>query len=148
MFAMTLLAEGQTGIRTHSANTTQQQPNHLAVLAKALNLSDAQVTSIRDTIKSQRPALKTMIQDVKAKRQSLKAAASAANPDPTAVGNAFLALRSSRANLKAGRQKLQASIRNVLTPDQQKSMDALRVVAQARYARLHRFSGGATQMGS
>jgi len=148
MFTTTLLAQGQTGIRTHSANSAQQQPNHLAVLAKALNLSDAQVTSIRDTIKSQRPELKTMGQDVKAKRQYLKAAASAANPNPTAVGNAFLALRASQASLKAGRQKLQASIRSVLTPDQQKSMDALKVVARARYARFHRFGRGATQMGS
>jgi Spy/CpxP family protein refolding chaperone len=88
-----------------------------------------------------------MVQDVKAKRQALKAAASSANPNPTAVGNAFLAMRSSQANLKAGRQKLQASIRNILTPDQQKSMDALRVVGHARYARFHRFQGEAMSMG-
>jgi Spy/CpxP family protein refolding chaperone len=149
MFTMPSFAQRQPGAAAHfGANAGNQRTNRLAVLAKALNLTDAQVTSIRNTMQSEQPSLKTMVQDVKAKRQALKAVASAANPNPAAVGNAFLALRSSEANLKAGRQKLQASIRNILTPEQQKSMDALKVVAQARHDRFHRFGGGMMPMGS
>ena len=148
LFTMASFAQGQPGnLAQHGVNGANQPRNHMAVLAKALNLSDAQVTSIRAAVQAERPSLKTMVQDVKAKRQALKAAVSSANPNPAAVGNAFLALRSSQATLKAGRQKLQASIRNILTPDQQKSMDALRVVGHARYARFHRFQGEAMSMG-
>jgi len=149
MCTMASFAQGQAGNLSHrGANAGSQQHNRLAVLTKALNLSNAQVTSIRSAVEAQRPALKAMFQDVKGKREALKAVATASNPNPTTVGNAFLALRTSEANLKAGRQKLQASIRNILTPDQQKSMDALKVVAQARFARFHRFAGGTMSTGS
>ena len=126
----------------------RQHANRLAVLTKALNLTDSQVASIRNAIQAQRSSLKPIAQDVKAKRQALQAAESAANPNPTAVGNALLALRSSEANLKAGREKLQASIRSFLTPEQQKTMDALKVFAQARHARFRRFRGEPTATGS
>jgi Spy/CpxP family protein refolding chaperone len=148
MFSMALFAQGQSRIRTHNGANAGKQTQRLAVLAKALNLSDAQVTSIRAAVQSERPALKTMLQDVKARRQALKGVAGTASPDATAVGNAFLALRSSEGNLKAERQKLHANIRSILTPEQQKSMDALKVVAQARFARFHRFGGESMATGS
>jgi len=144
VFTITLFAQGPHSPLTQSSpNTGNGQVNRLAVLAKALNLSDTQVTSIRHAIEAAQPSLRTKFQDVKAKRQALKAATSAANPDATAVGTAFLALQSSEADLKTDRRELQATIRNLLTPDQQKSMSALKVVAQARHNRFRQLAGGA-----
>lgn len=149
LFSIASFAQGQPGIAPgRTAHAAGPQGHRLAVLTKALNLSDSQVASIRSTIQGERPALKAAYQDVKAKREALKTVASASNPNPTAVGSAFLALRSSQANLKADRENLQTAISKVLTPDQQKSMKALRVVAQSRYARFHAFNSGANATGS
>jgi Spy/CpxP family protein refolding chaperone len=148
IFAVASFAQSEPGRAAGRSAEARPHADRLAVLIKALNLSDAQVTSIRSTMQNERPALKAAFQDVKAKREALKTASSAANPNPAAVGSAFLALRSSQANLKADRQKLQAAIANVLTPDQQKSMKALRVVAQSRHPRFRRFGEGSMSMGS
>src|SRR5262249_577889 len=98
IFALASFSQAQPGSAAGRAGHTRgSRGDRIAVLTKALNLSDAQVTSIRSAIQNERPALKAAFQDVKAKREALKTAASAANPNPTAVGNAFLALRSSQA---------------------------------------------------
>lgn len=143
IFTIASFAQGQSGIAAgQAAHQRRPHADRLAVLTKALNLSDSQVTSIRSTIQGERPALKAAFQDVKAKREALKTVASTPSPNSAAVGNAFLALRSSQANLRADHQKLQAAISKVLTPDQQKSMKALKVVAQSRYSRFRAMNSG------
>ena len=59
----------------------------------------------------------------KANREALKTAASAANPDPAAVGTAFLKVRADGKAMKAQLEGVHAEINGVLTPEQKAKFD-------------------------
>jgi len=143
-FATVSLAQGQRRGNSDDQKSENGVPPRIEILAKVLNLTDAQVAAIEKVFQSHEAQIKALQQDVKDKREALKAAATAANPDPATVGRAFLALRTSMENLRNARKQVMTAIDNILTPDQQKILTALRTLR--KLMRERRAAGGGLGM--
>ncbi|MEO8586772.1 MAG: periplasmic heavy metal sensor, partial [Acidobacteriota bacterium] len=88
-----------------------------------LDLTDSQKEKVKAIFASHKDEGVAFHTQAKADRQALKAAASAAKPDPAVVGAAFLKVRgdgeAARAKMKAVRTEIDA----VLTPEQRAKLD-------------------------
>lgn len=89
----------------------------------AVDLTQDQKDKVRQIIQEQKPALQAFRAQAKANREALNAAVTAPNPDPAAVGAAFLKVHADREAMKAKRKALTDSISSVLTPDQKAKLD-------------------------
>jgi Spy/CpxP family protein refolding chaperone len=102
-------------------------PNKLAQGIRAamatLDLSDAQKEKIKAIFESHKEEGAALRAQAKADRDALKAAASAAKPDPAVVGAAFLKVRADRETAKAKMKAVRAEIDAVLTPEQRAKLD-------------------------
>ena len=103
-----------------------------------LDLTEAQNTDIKRIMESRRAALEPLRDRFQADREALRAAADAPSPDPSAVGAAFLRVRSNRETMRAERQKTMEEVRAVLTNEQRETFDAMR----ENFRERHRGAGG------
>jgi Spy/CpxP family protein refolding chaperone len=83
-----------------------------------LDLSDAQKEKIKAIFESHKGEGQALHVQAKADRDALKAAASAAKPDPAVVGAAFLKVRADGEAAKAKMAAVKAEVEAVLTPEQ------------------------------
>ena len=88
-----------------------------------LDLSDAQKEKIKAIFESHKEEGAALRAKTKADREALKAAASAAKPDPAVVGAAFLNVRADGEAAKAKMKAVRAEIDAVLTPEQKAKLD-------------------------
>jgi Spy/CpxP family protein refolding chaperone len=88
-----------------------------------LDLTDAQKTKVKEIFESQRTEGMAFHAQVEADRAALKAAAMAANPDPAAVGAAFLKVRADGQAAAAKMKAVRTQIEAVLTPEQKAKLD-------------------------
>jgi len=88
-----------------------------------LDLSDAQKEKIKAIFESHKDEGAALRARTKADREALKAAASAAKPDPAVVGAAFLKVRADGEAAKATMKAVRAEIDAVLTPEQRAKLD-------------------------
>jgi Spy/CpxP family protein refolding chaperone len=88
-----------------------------------LDLSDAQKAKIKAIFESHKGEGQALREQAKSDRDALKAAASAAKPDPAVVGAAFLKVRADGEAAKAKMQAVRAEIDAVLTPEQKAKLD-------------------------
>jgi Spy/CpxP family protein refolding chaperone len=88
-----------------------------------LDLTDDQKADIKAIFASHKDEAVAFHAQVKADRDALKAAASAANPDPAVVGAAFLKVRADRQAAAARMKAVKAEIDAVLTPEQQAKLE-------------------------
>jgi Spy/CpxP family protein refolding chaperone len=88
-----------------------------------LDLSDAQKEKIKAIFASHKDEGAALREQAKADREALKAAASAAKPDPAVVGAAFLKVRADGETAKAKMKAVRAEIDAVLTPEQRAKLD-------------------------
>ncbi|HEX3071510.1 MAG TPA: Spy/CpxP family protein refolding chaperone [Thermoanaerobaculia bacterium] len=94
-------------------------------IASALNLSTDQKVQW-DAIHSQLEAsVKPLFDQHHAAEQQLQAAADATNPDATAVGRAFLAMRAIDKQIQSAHESTHAKLTAILTPDQKAKFDAM-----------------------
>jgi len=89
---------------------------------RALNLTQDQKDKIRAALIARRPAVRALRQEARTNRQALATLAKAANPDPAAVGTAYLKVLAGRQALVAQRQQARADVMAVLTPDQKSQL--------------------------
>jgi Spy/CpxP family protein refolding chaperone len=107
-----------------------------------LDLSDAQKDKVKAIFASHQEQFQTFRTQAKANREALRAAASADNPDPAAVGAAFLKVRADGKAMKAQLDGVHAEINGVLTPDQKSRLDGwIAAHRQQRRAALRMFGG-------
>ena len=92
---------------------------------RALNLTQDQKDKIKAAFVARRPALQALHQTARANRQALATLTTAANPDPAAVGAAYLKVVAGRQALVAQRQQAQADVVAVLTPDQKTQLQQM-----------------------
>jgi Spy/CpxP family protein refolding chaperone len=122
----TLILAGALAATTAIAQT-QPAPGRLARGIRAamatLDLTDAQKTQVAAIFASHKDEGMAFRAQAKADRQALKAAASAATPDPAAVGAAFLKVRADGVAAKAKMKAVRAEIDAVLTPEQRAKLD-------------------------
>jgi Spy/CpxP family protein refolding chaperone len=104
-------------------------PQAAGGLKAYLGLSDQQVTELRQLRKSEFQAVRPMFQDMRTKAMALRNLLKTSNPDPAAVGQATLALKTEREQIAAATANYRNQAVQKLTPDQQAKLQAL---AQAR----------------
>jgi Spy/CpxP family protein refolding chaperone len=94
-------------------------------LASALNLSTDQKVQW-DAIHQQLDAsVKPLFDQHRAAEQQLNAAVDVTNPDATAVGRAFLAMRAIDKQIQAAHESTHAKLTAILTSDQKAKFDAM-----------------------
>jgi Spy/CpxP family protein refolding chaperone len=107
-----------------------------------LDLSDAQKDKVKAIFTSHKEQFQAFRTQAKANREALRAAASADNPDPAAVGAAFLRVRADGKAMKSPLEGVHAEINGVLTPDQKSRLDGwIAAHKQQRRAALQGFGG-------
>lgn len=107
-----------------------------------LDLSDAQREKVKAIFAAHKEQFHAFRAQAKVNREALKAAASAANPDPAAVGAAFLRVRADGKAMKARREGVHAEINAALTPEQKAKLDGwLAAHRQQRRAAMRAFGG-------
>jgi Spy/CpxP family protein refolding chaperone len=92
---------------------------------RALNLTQDQKDKIKAAFVARRPALQALRQTAQANRQALATLTKAANPDPAAVGAAYLKVLAGRQALVAQRQQAQGDVVALLTPDQKTQLQQM-----------------------
>ncbi len=100
-------------------------PDPGAALKAALDLTDGQVTAVKALMETRQDRAKTIMAEVDAKRQALDGLLNAATPDPAAVGNAAIALRTSERKMEAEQVWFIAELKKLLTGSQQTTLDNL-----------------------
>jgi Spy/CpxP family protein refolding chaperone len=88
-----------------------------------LDLTDAQKTQIKAIFDARKADAGAFRAQMQADRAALKAAASATNPDPAAVGAAFLKVQANRQAAAAKMKAVKTEIDAVLTPTQQAKLE-------------------------
>ena len=112
-----------------------------------LDLSDAQKEKVKAIFVSHKEDGQAFREQCAGDRAALKAAASAANPDPAVVGAAFLKVRADGEAAKAKMKAVKAEIDAVLTPGaarEVRGLDRRPQPAAARDARRPRRAAGGT----
>lgn len=119
-----------SGVLAAGAALAQPAPGGPGKLAQGiraamatLDLSDAQKEKIKAIFASHKDEGAALREQAKADREALKAAASAAKPDPAVVGAAFLKVRANGETAKAKMKAVRAEIDAVLTPEQRAKLD-------------------------
>ena len=106
-----------------------------------LDLTDDQKTKIKAIFASHKDEGQAFRAQAKANRDALKAAASAPNPDPTAVGNAFLKVRADAKAAGEMMKGVKAEIDAVLTPEQRAKLDGWIAAHRQQRKALRGFGG-------
>ncbi|HSB63515.1 MAG TPA: Spy/CpxP family protein refolding chaperone [Thermoanaerobaculia bacterium] len=107
-----------------------------------LDLSDAQKEKVKTIFASHKDQFQAFRVQAKSNREALRAAVSAENPDPAAVGAAFLRVRADGKTMKAQRESVHAEINAVLTPEQKAKFDGwIAAHRQGRRAAMRAFGG-------
>jgi Spy/CpxP family protein refolding chaperone len=108
-----------------------------------LDLTDAQKDKVKAIFASHKDEAEAFHATMKTDRDALKAAASATNPDPAAVGAAFLKVRADGEAAKAKMKAVKAEIDAVLTPEQRAKLEGwIAAHRQERRAMRGGFGGG------
>ena len=98
----------------------------LGVMKRALDLTPDQISNLKASVQANRSQRQAIMQDFRQKAEVLRGLTSQANPNPTEVGNAVLALKQARARGQALREQTLNNFKNSLTPDQLKRLEDLK----------------------
>jgi len=109
-----------------------------------LSLSDAQVSALKTLLTMQSQATMQIHQSAMENQKKLEDLINQTNPNPTEVGNAFLASRSTHDQLKAAQDKFRSDFRALLSAQQRSTLDKLQAASDqtGSLTRLGILSGG------
>jgi Spy/CpxP family protein refolding chaperone len=125
--AAALLAAPLSADRAGSAVSPPPAPaagrrhNPVAVLRHCLrvvNPTQDQTAAIQQILSDAKPALQSLHDNLKADRETLKAALQGDSPDPCALGNDLLAVKSDRDAIRGELEGVKSAVEDVLTADQ------------------------------
>jgi Spy/CpxP family protein refolding chaperone len=94
-------------------------------IATALNLSTDQKVQWDSIHQQLEASVKPLFDQNRAAEQTLNSLVDSSNPDPTAVGKAYLALRAIGKQIKTAHESTHAKLSAILTPDQKAKFDAM-----------------------
>jgi len=112
-----LLAQGLHG-RTAGRFGGQAGQNFIERMQQKLNLTPAQVDGIRALQDTRQKEMQALRQEIQPERKALRQLLQQANPNPTDVGNATLAMRGTREKAREINQKFVSGVKGLLTPEQ------------------------------
>ncbi|HYS55431.1 MAG TPA: periplasmic heavy metal sensor [Thermoanaerobaculia bacterium] len=107
-----------------------QQPDPVSVIAHVLELSNDQVTAWSGILHAREAAIQPIAQQAQAKRQALEQALASPNPDPVAIGNAFIELRGLQAQVAAVNADSASKFQKLLDDDQLQRLEGIRGASQ------------------
>jgi Spy/CpxP family protein refolding chaperone len=93
-------------------------------VAQYLGLTDQQRESWRTLREKQREEMKPLVQEGRELRARLQDMLKEDDPDPTAVGQATLALKAHRQKVRAQREADEQQLKGLLSPEQQQKLEA------------------------
>src|SRR5713226_3652880 len=120
------------------AGQSRGAEKHLGRAAEYLGLTADQQATWKSLFEQHKAEIQPLRQERLQLHDRLKAAVSAENPDPTAVGEATLALRKHREKMKAVHQAFETRLTGTLTPEQKTKFEALKA---AHHAHRHHGAG-------
>lgn len=123
-FARPKVASGSTG-----STATQAQANAVTAIATLLNLSSAQVSSLNTLLAARNTQLQQVQQTKMANEKTVQTLMAEQTPDPTALGNAMLAVRDAGSQAKQVETTFQTGFNGLLQPQQQQLYAALQNAA-------------------
>ncbi len=91
--------------------------------------------ALKALVEANKPNRQAIRQEIRHKVQAVKNLRSQANPNPTELGNAMLALREARGRAQQMRQDTMERFKNSLTPEQQKRIEDFQARRKARRGR-------------
>ncbi len=106
-----------------------------------LNLTADQKTQIDALLAAQKPVIQNLAQQLRSDAAALRATASAAQPDASGVGVAFLKVKSDRKALRAELQKVRQGTEAVLTPEQKGEFEAYLTTLRTMHRRFRPANG-------
>jgi len=101
-------------------------------MAKVLELTEAQQEQARALFEQQRPNAEEARKAMREHQAQVDELLSAPNPDPTAVGDAVIALRQLREQHKADRESLEEAFKAILTPEQLSKWEVVQAMRPER----------------
>jgi Spy/CpxP family protein refolding chaperone len=102
------------------------QGRSLERIQKALNLTADQMSSLQALIDSRRSNWEALAQEMRQNMGVLRDLQQQPNPNPTDLGNAMLALRSTREKIKIAQDEFYTMFSNLLTTDQKTTLDGIK----------------------
>jgi len=132
VFGVVLAQNGQNnGTQSHKGFGRGRRG--AGMMFSQLNLTDQQKSQLKDIFQSQRASAQPLRDELKTKRQALRAATTASNFNEDAVKAAAQDLASTQANLMVIRAETMRKAFAVLTPDQQAKLKELRTQRMERF---------------
>jgi Spy/CpxP family protein refolding chaperone len=144
--AKTPPAQSQYGIHTDSGaeshgfwrmDSGMRTEHSLKVLQRDLNLTDSQVSRIRELAESRKTQFASIREQARPKFERLMSLLRQPNPDPAEVGRATIELKQVHEQATAKQTALEKDFYNILTDNQRATVDKLRSQGAAVLA-LHR----------
>ena len=101
-------------------------PNEVVETVKAaLNLSDVQVTALKALLELHNQTNQQIFQEMQEAQRKLQEVMAENNPNPTDIGNAFLATRAAEQRLQAAGEKFRSDFQSLLNADQRTRLSNL-----------------------
>jgi len=96
----------------------------------ALNLSDVQVNALKALLAMRQQSMEQTIMSIEETQRKLEDLLKQSNPNPTEVGTAFLATRSSDERMRGVDEKFRTDFRAALSTDQRATLDKLKAASE------------------
>ncbi len=91
-----------------------------------LDLTESQKNDVRRIMDSRKATFESLHERARVDREALHSVSEVSAPDTSAVGAAFLKLRSDRVALRAERESTMKEVRSLLTNEQKEKLDTMR----------------------
>jgi protein CpxP len=101
-------------------------------MAKVLELTEAQQEQARSLFEQQRPKAEEARKAMREHQAQVDELMAAPNPDPTAVGDAVIALRQLREQHRADRDSVDEAFKAILTPEQLSKWEVVQAMRPGR----------------
>ena len=106
-----------------------QQPDPVSIVAHVLELSDDQVTAWSKILHDREAAIQPIVQQVGAKQEAIGKALADPNPDPVAIGTAFIELRKLQDQIGVVNAQAATDFQHLLNEDQMQRLEGIRGAA-------------------
>lgn len=107
-----------------------QQPDPVTLITHVLELSDDQVKEWTTILHAREAAMQPIAQQAQAKQEAIGKALAEANPDPVAIGNAFIELHKLQEQMGVVNAQSATEFQHLLNEDQMQRLDGIRGAAQ------------------
>ncbi|HYZ84546.1 MAG TPA: periplasmic heavy metal sensor [Bryobacteraceae bacterium] len=127
----TLVASVTFGQTTTTPNAQPRTPEELKA---ALGLSDSQITSLQGLQEQKATANRTTFETIRARQQTLETTLAQTNPDPTALGQLLVEIKTLRAQIQANDDRFRQQALALLTADQRTKLAPLESASKLQAA--------------